>query len=203
MRIIAVRHAETQWNLDRIIQGHLDSPVTEKGFRQIASLLKEIKNFPITRVISSPAGRACTTAQILATHFGCQLETDENLHEQNFGLLEGLSFEQAQNCYPAITSRLFTGEPTIAAPEGESAIQVVQRIMAYLQRLAVNNHDKTLCLVTHGLTLQALIWILKGGKLQEETRQYAHQNCSYSVIDITEEYIEVVNWGIATHLFLR
>ncbi|MDX7998913.1 histidine phosphatase family protein [Xenorhabdus sp. Reich] len=50
MRIIAVRHAETQWNIDGIIQGRLDSPVTEKGFRQIDSLLAAIKNFPIRKV---------------------------------------------------------------------------------------------------------------------------------------------------------
>ncbi|AOM39807.1 histidine phosphatase family protein [Xenorhabdus hominickii] len=205
MHIIAIRHAETQWNINRIVQGKLDSPITDRGFRQIDSLLAAIKNYPISRIISSPAGRACTTAQILAEHFGCELEINENLREQNLGLLEGLSFEQAQYIYPDISSRVLAGEPTIAAPEGESAIEVAQRILAYLQflttkLLVTNSHNETLCCVTHGFALQALIWKLKGGDLDTETTKYAHRNCSYSLIDIEGKQIEVVNWGIATHL---
>ncbi|OTA16221.1 phosphoglycerate mutase [Xenorhabdus vietnamensis] len=98
----------------------------------------------------------------------------------------------------------------IAAPEGESANDVAQRMLSYLQFLATNDlstsscsiksHDKMLCLVTHGFALQSLIWQLKGGHLHEETKKYAHLNCSYSVIDIKDKNIEVVNWGVATHL---
>ncbi|WP_446471187.1 histidine phosphatase family protein [Xenorhabdus stockiae] len=200
MRIIAIRHAETQWNIERILQGRLDSPVTENGFRQINSLLSAIKDFPISKVISSSSGRACTTGQVLADYFGCGMEINENLCEQNFGILEGLPFEQADYHYPDITSRLFAGDPTVTIPEGESTIEVAQRAISYIQNLATSNSNDTVCLVTHGRTLQSLLWQLKGGNLQEETTRYSHQNCSYSVIDVKNERIHVVRWGVATHL---
>ncbi|PHM54503.1 histidine phosphatase family protein [Xenorhabdus sp. KK7.4] len=200
MRIIAIRHAETQWNIERILQGRLDSPVTENGFRQINSLLSAIKDFPISKVISSSSGRACTTGQVLADYFGCGMEINENLCEQNFGILEGLPFEQADYHYPDITSRLFAGDPTVTIPEGESTIEVAQRAISYIQSLATNNSNDTVCLVTHGRTLQYLLWQLKGGNLQEKTTLYSHQNCSYSVIEVKNERIHVVRWGVATHL---
>ncbi|PHM36430.1 histidine phosphatase family protein [Xenorhabdus innexi] len=200
MRIIAIRHAETQWNIERTLQGRLDSPVTEKGFRQINSLLTAIKDFPISKIVSSPSGRAITTGQVLAEYFRCQLEINENLYEQNFGVLEGLSFEQAEYHYPDVTSRVFAGDPTITIPEGESAIEVAQRAVSYIQNLAKNSSNDTVCLITHGRTLQSILWQIKGANLQEATTQYNHPNCSYSVIDAKNEQIRVVRWGIATHL---
>ncbi|MEX0447123.1 histidine phosphatase family protein [Xenorhabdus sp. SGI246] len=89
--------------------------------------------------------------------------------------------------------------PTIVIPEGESAIEVAQRDISYMQSLVMNSRDKIVCLITHDRIQQSLIWQLKEDNLREDTTQYHRQNCSYSVFDITKKHISVVYWGVATH----
>ena len=56
MRFIIARHAETQWNKNKIIQGKLDSPINDRGYKQIKELVNSIKELNISRILSF---RAC------------------------------------------------------------------------------------------------------------------------------------------------
>ncbi|MFS7163112.1 histidine phosphatase family protein [Serratia proteamaculans] len=203
MRFIVLRHAESQWNREGIIQGRRDSPLTPAGHRQITALWLALQAMPISWVISSPAGRACATAQILAAQFNCPCRTDERLQEQSFGMLEGLSHAQALRDYPDAARRIFSGESEAWAPGGESTPEVAWRMASCLLSLSADHHNQTCCLVTHGHALQALIWKLKGEYPQDDLRQYSHHNCGYAIIDVNDGSFELVTWGVATRLLTR
>ncbi|WP_431224260.1 histidine phosphatase family protein [Serratia sp. L9] len=161
MRFIVIRHAESQWNREGIIQGQLDSPVTPQGHRQIAALMVALKEMPFSQIFSSPSGRAMTTAQALASQGQCALSSDVRLHEQHFGCLQGQPYHQAMRSHPDIIPRIFAGEPAASAPEGESAFDVAQRLSAFFLSFPSSLRG-TFGVVTHGHALQALIWQLKG-----------------------------------------
>ncbi|WP_210501106.1 histidine phosphatase family protein, partial [Pantoea ananatis] len=73
MKVILVRHAETEWNVQGIIQGQCDSAVSERGRRETAALVAALakEDHVVECVYASPLGRAWQMAQTLAQRFAC------------------------------------------------------------------------------------------------------------------------------------
>ena len=78
-QLIIVRHGQTQWNLKLIRQGHLDSPLTEKGIAQAKALGERLAREAFTALYSSDLGRAVQTAQMVAETTGHKVVTDARL----------------------------------------------------------------------------------------------------------------------------
>lgn len=93
MQVILVRHAETEWNVKGIIQGHSDSALTLRGERQTAALLAAFvaSDYRVECVYASPLGRAWQMGQRLAESFHCSLIAEPALKEQAFGQFEGMT----------------------------------------------------------------------------------------------------------------
>ncbi|MCP6198762.1 histidine phosphatase family protein, partial [Klebsiella pneumoniae] len=92
MQVILVRHAETEWNVKNIIQGHSDSALTLRGERQTSALLAALaeSDYRVECVYASPLGRAWQMGQRLAERFYCSLIAEPALKEQAFGQFEGM-----------------------------------------------------------------------------------------------------------------
>lgn len=197
MKVILVRHAQTQWNRAGMIQGQQDSPVTERGERETAALLAALKDegYAAECVFSSPLARARSMGEQLAALFQAPLVIDAALMEQSFGGYEGLSTQKLQ----AEADALFAHDAAFCPPGGESLAQAVQRMLAFLQLQPTRAAHKTLCVVCHGHVTQGLLALLKEGSLENFAR-YAQPNASYAVLEMAEEKCEVLRWGVATHL---
>ncbi len=197
MKVILVRHAQTQWNRAGMIQGQQDSPITERGERETAALLAALKDegYAAECVFSSPLARARSMGEQLAALFQAPLVIDAALMEQSFGRYEGLSTQELQ----AEADALFAHDAAFCPPGGESLAQAVQRMLAFLQLQPTRAAHKTLCVVCHGYVTQGLLALLKEGNLENFAR-YAQPNASYAVLEMAEEKCEVLRWGVATHL---
>lgn len=197
MKVILVRHAQTQWNRAGMIQGQQDSPVTERGERETVALLAALEDegYAAECVFSSPLARARSMGEQLAALFQAPLVIDAALMEQSFGGYEGLSTQKLQ----AEADALFAHDAALCPPGGESLAQAVQRMLAFLQLQHTRAAHKTLCVVCHGHVTQGLLALLKEGKLENFAR-YAQPNASYAVLEMAEEKCEVLRWGVATHL---
>ncbi len=67
IKIILVRHGETEWNRVKRIQGSgSDTPLSEIGLGQAAAVALRLKNEKIQAIYSSPLQRALHTAQAIA-----------------------------------------------------------------------------------------------------------------------------------------
>ena len=197
MKVILVRHAQTQWNRAGMIQGQQDSPVTERGERETVALLAALEDegYAAECVFSSPLARARSMGEQLAALFQAPLVIDAALMEQSFGRYEGLSTQKLQ----AEADALFAHDAAFCPPGGESLAQAVQRMLAFLQHQHSRAAHKTLCVVCHGHVTQGLLALLKEGSLENFAR-YAQPNASYAVLEMAEEKCEVLRWGVATHL---
>jgi broad specificity phosphatase PhoE len=93
LRILIVRHGETQENVSGIIQGQLDTPLNSFGQLQAATTADFLSTYRLDRIITSPLRRARDTAQAILSRqsdiHDIQLEQDERLKEKGFGVLEG------------------------------------------------------------------------------------------------------------------
>lgn len=197
MKVILVRHAQTQWNRAGVIQGQQDSPITERGERETAALLAALEDEGYTAecVFSSPLARARSMGEKLAALFQAPLVIDAALMEQSFGRYEGLSTQKLQ----AEADALFAHDATFSPPGGESLVQAVQRMLAFLQLQHTRAAHKAFCVVCHGHVTQGLLARLKEGNL-ENFAHYAQPNASYAVLEMSQEKCEVLRWGVATHL---
>lgn len=201
MKVILVRHAETEWNARGLIQGQSDSTLTHRGQRQTSALLAAFvaSDYQVERVYASPLGRTWQMGQSLSECFGCSLVAETALKEQAFGQFEGMSTAQLIQHHPKDANALFKFDADYCPPEGESLAQATQRVMSFLQDLQGTKEHLCVCIVTHGHVSQGVLAILKEGTIDNFTR-YAHPNASYSVFDFLDGKCMALRWGIATHL---
>lgn len=201
MRVILIRHAETEWNQMGILQGHMDSPLTARGLRETSALLTAFTatDWAVECVYTSPLSRARDMARRLAKHFQTTVVTEEALKEQAFGRYEGVSIRDLKTDSPAVAQALFAEDPGFCPPGGESLLNASLRIIHFLQGLQTLAAQNTVCLVSHGHVCQGVLALLCEGKIENFAR-YAHPNASYSVLEVTQGKCVTRRWGIATHL---
>jgi broad specificity phosphatase PhoE len=73
--VYIVRHAQTEENKQKIIQGHLDTMLNSEGERQADLVAKALKDIPFDVCYSSHLQRATDTAKrILVHHSGVELQ---------------------------------------------------------------------------------------------------------------------------------
>ena len=201
MKILLVRHGETEWNRVNRLQGQLDSPVTEHGCAQIAALIGALADEKIERIVSSPSGRAVAAARQLAGHFSCPMRFDARLNERGFGVLEGKVYSQLTPDEQRLFERIYSAESQVTPQYGESLAAAASRTLEALLAIGATA-ERCVCVVSHGHVLQAVISCLKHAT-PEHFPRYGHPNGSYSILDYTEGKLSVVKWGIATHLVKR
>ena len=68
MKIYFVRHGQTNYNSQRLIQGRVDEPLNKIGIKQAKETGQIIKglNFTIDKIVTSPLSRAFETGHLIA-----------------------------------------------------------------------------------------------------------------------------------------
>ena len=90
MRLALIRHGQTDWNLNGLMQGRTDIPLNDTGRAQAGAAAAIIAASEWDLVVSSTLGRARETAAILADGLGLPVAgAYEELVEQDFGAAEG------------------------------------------------------------------------------------------------------------------
>jgi probable phosphoglycerate mutase len=147
--IYIVRHGESQWNVERKVQGITETPLTPRGIEQAHALARKIKEdgLRIDEVLCSPLSRAADTARIVAEENGLPVTVEPRLIEQNFGEFEGHEWEKHWGVFHEAKKQFacdYNG--------GESMLRLGQRIYNLIDELKARSiaEDKTFLLVTHG-----------------------------------------------------
>ena len=89
MKIVLVRHGETNWNLNKRLMGQKDIPLNEQGREQARILREKLLGINFDCCYTSPLSRAKETAEIICDG-KCEVFCDDNLKERYGGEMEGL-----------------------------------------------------------------------------------------------------------------
>ena len=100
LRVILVRHGETEWNNQNRLQGSTDVPLNDKGKLQAEKVSTFLKNVPIHHAFSSSLIRAKDTASIILQHHNITLETRPALAEIHRGHWQGMTLDEIEMQYP-------------------------------------------------------------------------------------------------------
>lgn len=153
MIIFLIRHGQTQWNLQKRMQGSGDSPLTEKGIEQASAIGKFLSKLNISlkdfEFLVSPLNRAQQTAKIICQNLEMDyhlIKTENNLREKSFGLWEGKIEEEIIKNYSNEYRQIIEGSLELAPPQGESEKLLFKRVKKFLNQM---NQDKNYILITH------------------------------------------------------
>lgn len=163
LRVIIVRHGETRENVQRIIQGQLDTPLNDCGRLQADITGQYLaNNMHIDRIIASPLKRAADTARLIHQHQrskarNVQLEFDDRLKERSFGVLEGLVYSGAHT-KPEETEGIEKMQP-FSERLASFWNDLVTRTVSTQQASGEQAEDRTetVVLVSHGGAISALM----------------------------------------------
>ena len=144
MRLYLIRHGETDYNRDRIIQGHSKVPLNKTGISQAGCLGVRLREAKLDQIYSSDLMRAAMTARILSVHTGTPMDFDPGFRERNPGDLTDKSHEEAIR---------FFNDPDFEPPNGETVKAFDARITAALWSLIQREagRDRTIAVVSHGM----------------------------------------------------
>ncbi len=148
-RIILARHGETDWNLERRVQGHADAPLNDTGRAQARALAAALAADRIDAVYSSDLLRAHETARIVAQPRGLEVTAIRDLRERHFGTWEGLTDDEIFARYPEASSGSWG--------DGETREQMTRRVLDALSRISESHPDGHVLVVSHGGPLRAVL----------------------------------------------
>jgi len=215
-----VRHGETDWNVERRIQGQGgDAPLNENGRKQATEAGALLADNDIDVVISSDLMRTRETAEIIAEKIGVAVFFDPALRERSYGALEGKTRDDlAAMGYPDMAS--FDSDHTVVV-EGVEGIQTLEeRISKAIRNHHSQHPEKNVVIVSHGATLRALLGKLKNLGVSERANLRFHNaaivhlavagDCSHCGSDFVEQDPDVLDtwfssgqWPFATLLAQR
>jgi phosphoserine phosphatase len=200
-RIILTRHGQTLWNIEGRVQGRLDSPLTEMGLLQARSLAHRLKDEGIEQIYSSDAPRACGTAEEIRREAGLpQLIINPALREFSFGDWEGRVWGELREDYPDIFKIWDSSPHMVTTPRGENMEMVLSRSWAFLQKIIENHTGKTICIVTHGLTLKLLVTKALGFEIHDWAKTPWQHNTALNIFDVDNGVWNPVLVGDCQHL---
>ena len=180
IRLILIRHGETDWNVERRKQGRNDQPLNEIGAAQAKLAAEHVKaNYQIEKVWTSPLQRCSNTAAL----FDIPVATSDLLLEIDYGEWEGmLAVDIESNFSNQINGTVDATDP----PGGEKRSNLPVRGRAWIEESQIALHGGDVVLVGHGGSMKGLLVAVLN--LPDEAMDtLVIDNCSVTVVDINPD----------------
>ncbi|MDR9388691.1 MAG: histidine phosphatase family protein [Balneolaceae bacterium] len=186
-----LRHGQTDYNLNRKIQGRgINAPLNETGRWQASQVAEVLREKPIERLYSSGMDRAIQTANIIGEVKGLDNSPHKELDEMDFGRLEGLDYNDDQVELQWLIQEWSKGNGQARTTGGESAIEVFERANTKFQELLAGaDPDESLAFVLHGRLIRILMsqWMGLG---YEGMSLFAHHNACINYLKWAPEPVD-------------
>lgn len=197
--ITIVRHGETEWNSQKRIQGQNNSNLTENGIIQAHRVAEALSKRDFDMLISSDLGRAIETAEIINQELNLPYFTNANLRERSLGIIEGKTYNEAKQLYPADFEKFLNRDPNYSFPNGESLQQLYTRVVTTINNIEQKYNGQKILIVSHGLVLEMMMYKTFNIPLTNQ-RSFSINNSSISSFYINNDNWFLKEWGVIEHL---
>ncbi|MEK6938056.1 MAG: histidine phosphatase family protein [Nanoarchaeota archaeon] len=198
MRLLLVRHGETEENKAGIIQGWLPGKLTPLGIKQAQQLAKRLKWLKIDYAFSSDLTRCVdTTQEILKYHLKTKLTLDKRIRERNLGIFQGTKRNKSD--WEALPDE---GNEYFRTPEGgESFAEVQKGVKKFLKELIKEHSQDTILVVTHGGTLIVFRSLLEKKDISDLIQPKVANNTGLSEYEVNSKgQVKMVCFNCDKHL---
>jgi len=184
MRLLLVRHGESEGNANRVFQGRTDYGLTPLGRLQAERTAEALRGAGVTALVTSPLRRAAETAAIIGTGLGLEARVDEALLEYDVGALSGLSIGEVRERFPALVEawRVSGTRPPLPGEEGRELFY--SRVSSFIHGIEWRSEGTTVA-VAHGGVINAACHVVLGVEFADfftTLRTFAAANCALTEI---------------------
>jgi len=186
--IYLVRHGETDYNRNGIVQGRLiDSDLNETGRIQAEAVGNRLAEISIDALYSSPLKRARQTTEAIAVHHSdVPVYERTELEEMCWGVLEGRPINgSSKNELERIYQIWDDGDFSFSVERGESILDVRERGLRVIKEILTHHQGGTVMIVTHGRFLRVLLATVLEGIGLKHMNDIAHTNTGVNRLTYT------------------
>ena len=198
-RICIIRHGETDWNVDRRIQGHTDIPLNETGRAQALAMAFNAAHQRFHAIYSSDLARAQETARVLASREDQQVKLLPQLRERHYGIFQGLTAEEGAALHPAAHAHYVARDPDYDFGGGESLRRFAERVSEAIAWLVRHHGGQTIAAVSHSGVLD-VVYRRATGRPLSAPRDFAIPNCALNWFHFDGRGWHLEAWGDRHHL---
>ena len=181
MKLIATRHAETNYNIKDLVNYNpsVDVYLTEKGAKQAEDLAEQLKDFKFDAIYVSRLKRTRQTADIINRYHKLKLIENELLDDTKNGF-EGRPFSEAKGW------RDSQPDPVNARymDKFESVNDMTKRVRDFLDFLKQHHQDNETILIVTSSHLIKQLRMLNGEITMQELLSAPAKHATYYVFDI-------------------
>lgn len=186
-----VRHGETPYNAQKIIQGHTDIELNETGIEQAKQLGQKLSEIEFENIFASDLKRAHKTAQLISEQkHNLEVQTDKLLREMYLGIYEGRKIEdfhaELKELLAKRDSLPFSERFKHQVADIETDESIINRFMEFFTKTTNLTQGKTNLIVTHGAAMRILL-IYFGWAKYAELPHGNIDNTAYLVLEKTAD----------------
>jgi probable phosphoglycerate mutase len=200
-RFCLVRHGETDWNVERRLQGHTNICLNQHGVAQAKNMARALKaiDLQFDALYTSDLIRAADTAKEIENAFHTTASIDPALRERHLGVLQGLTTIDAPKLEPELWLSHLSRAIDQDLRGGESIRQFAERIHGALEKIRIQHTGKTILLVSHGGALD-MMYRLASNQSLESAKAVSVPNASLNWISHNGISWNVDRWADVSHL---
>jgi broad specificity phosphatase PhoE len=179
MKLILVRHGETEWNVRHRVQGEADIPLNRKGLGQARKVGLRLKSEQIDIIYSSSMKRARQTTNAIVKFHKVPVVYSDMIRERRFGKLGGLPSEE----YRRIREQSGLPFHLYRPPGGENYVDLQKRVRRFLATIKKKHGKLTVLVVSHGGIIRTTIATLTQRPLAS-VHEIEQHNTAVNVIEL-------------------
>ena len=197
MKIYLIRHAETEWNVSKKLQGWGDGPLTENGKLQSSRLGKRLQSMNFNSIYCSTSGRARTTLSIALGDSNADYL--DSLREISLGAWEGKDQSDIEKSNPVQFGNFWHHPENFTGDGGETFFDVYKR-GGNILRLLAEKEETDFIIVSHTVTIRAMTASALGKNVSEIWDGDYLKPTSITCLDYSSGNFNLIYFGDANHL---
>lgn len=182
-----VRHTQTVGNIEKRLTGRHDYEITEEGKKYIKKMEEALQNIKFESAYSSTSGRTIKTIQNLANKNGIKIKQLEELCEMDFGIYDGMKWEDLNKINPKIHKMHIKTNEIIGIPNQETTQETAERMYNILLKIAKNNLGKNVLVCSHGVAIEAFFRKITNKPFIYKKEEYSQKNTSINIVEYDEK----------------
>lgn len=183
MKLVLSRHGETDFNVEKRLQGtRINHEINEHGKEQAALVAEKLKDYNFDHIFSSPLIRCKDTVEIIAKKHDNKIEFRKELEEVNLGIFSGMNAVEIEEKYPGKWRERVDSKYDFDHYDGESYESVDKtRIASFLKEIKEKYSSRTILIVTHMGIARLIIGSLLGLNGKEKMEINMPNSCIYFI----------------------
>jgi len=198
-KIYLIRHGQTDFNLQGIVQGSgVDADLNATGRAQADAFYEKYKNVPFQKIYISGLIRTYQSVSKFITA-GLPFETVPALNEISWGKWDGkLPTSEMNSVYWEIVNKWKHGDLMAKIEGGETPVEVSERLVPVVDTL-LSNDESPILVCMHGRAMRILLAMLTAQSLSVMD-SFPHENLCLYLLEVKDGQAVIVEQNDLSHL---